>query len=56
MSDSSLSNRRAREDIALFTFMTGGLILPYIIGVYVYVYGRAFVRRFIKRMPDWEEF
>jgi len=51
-----LSDRRALEDIALFTFLTGGLMLPVIIGTYIYVYGRLFIRRFIKRMPGWAEF
>lgn len=44
------------DDYVLMTLMTGGVFLVGLIGCYIYVGMRAFIRRFIKKMPDWGDF
>ena len=43
-------------DLVLMTVVTGGIFLLVLIGVVIYVQGRAFTRRFILKMPDWRDF
>ena len=43
-------------DIALIVFVSGGVLVPYLIGYCIYGGVRSFIRRFIKRMPNWADF
>ena len=50
------SDKASWGDIALMSVITGGIFLVFLMGCCIYAYTRAFVRRFIKRMPNWEDF
>jgi len=43
-------------DYILMVLMTGGVFLILLGGAYIYVWVRSFIRRFIKKMPDWGDF
>ena len=44
------------EDHLLLGVMTCGIYFIVLLGCIIYVWCRAFVRRFIKKMPDWSDF
>lgn len=43
-------------DVVFMIVVTGGVFLIYLMGCCIYVYIRAFIRRFILKMPDWGNF
>jgi len=48
--------RVSHGDMLLLIVVTGGIALAFFVAFFIYSSARAFIRRFIKKIPDWNDF